>query len=249
MNDNKVLATVDGRNITEQDAYNFLNQLSPQVAMQFRTPEGIKNLVKELVNQELFYSQAIAEGLDKEEEFIEQLEKIKKQVLIQYTVNKLLSAVEVKEEEIKAFYMSKQENFKTPEMVRASHILVDSEEDANSILEEINNGMAFEEAAKKYSNCPSKERGGDLGEFPRGQMVQEFEEAAFSMEEGQISEPIKTQFGYHIIKLVSRKEAAISPLEEVKEQIQNHLIDLKQREKFDEATHELKEKYEVKIYI
>ena len=152
MNDNKVLATVDGRNITEQDAYNFLNQLSPQVAMQFRTPEGIKNLVKELVNQELFYSQAIAEGLDKEEEFIEQLEKIKKQVLIQYTVNKLLSAVEVKEEEIKAFYMSKQENFKTPEMVRASHILVDSEEDANSILEEINNGMALK---KQLKNIPT----------------------------------------------------------------------------------------------
>ena len=99
-------------NITEQDAYDFLNQLSPQVAMQFRTPEGIKNLVKELVNQELFYSQAIEEGLDKEEEFIEQLEKIKKQVLIQYAVNKLLSAVEVKEEEIKAFYMSNKKTLK-----------------------------------------------------------------------------------------------------------------------------------------
>ena len=81
-------------------------------------------------------------------------------------------------------------------------------------------------------------------------MVQEFEEAAFSMEEGQISEPIKTQFGYHIIKLVSRKEAAISPLEEVKEQIQNHLIGLKTTGKnLMRQPMSLKEKYEVKIYI
>lgn len=249
MNDNKVLATVDGRNITEQDAYNFLNQLSPQVAIQYRTPEGIKNLVKELINQELFYLQAIEEELDREEEFIEQLEKIKKQVLIQYAVEKLFSGIEVEDEEINNYYMSNQESFIIPERVRASHILVDSEDEANEILNQLNSGMAFEEAARKYSKCPSKENSGDLGEFTRGQMVQEFEDAAFSMDEGQISEPIKTQFGYHIIKLVSRKEAAISPLEEVKEQIQNHLIDLKQREKFDEATHELKEKYEVKIYL
>ena len=84
MDENKVLATVNGKDITEQDAYDFLNKLSPQVAFQFRSPEGIKNLINELVNQELFYLNAIENGLDKEKDFIKDLEKIKKQVLIQY---------------------------------------------------------------------------------------------------------------------------------------------------------------------
>jgi len=89
MYENKILATVNGKDITEQDAYDFLEKLSPQVAIQFRTPEGIKNLINELVNQELFYLNAVEGGLDQEEDFIVQLEKIKKQVLIQYSVNKL----------------------------------------------------------------------------------------------------------------------------------------------------------------
>ncbi len=70
----------------------------------------------------------------------------------------------------------------------------------------MNNGLSFEEAASKYSNCPSKANGGDLGEFTRGKMVPEFEETAFSMEEGKVSKPVKTQFGYHIIKLVYKKK-------------------------------------------
>jgi len=249
MEDNKVLATVNGKDITEEDAYHFLNQLSPQVAIQYRTPEGIKNLVKELINQELFYLQAIEEELDREEEFIEQLEKIKKQVLIQYAVEKLFSGIEVEDEEINNYYMSNQENFIIPERVRASHILVDSEDEANEILNQLNSGMSFEEAARKYSKCPSKENGGDLGEFTRGQMVQEFEDAAFSMDEGQISEPIKTQFGYHIIKLVARRESEISPLEDEKEKIQSYLVALKQRELFNLRIDELKGKYEVNMYL
>ncbi len=249
MDENKVLATVNGKDITEQDAYDFLNKLSPQVAFQFRSPEGIKNLINELVNQELFYLNAIENGLDKEKDFIKDLEKIKKQVLIQYSVGKLFSGIEVKDEEIKDYYVNHQDNFKTPEKVRASHILVDSEDKANNILDQLNNGMSFEEAARKYSNCPSKENGGDLGEFTRGQMVQEFEDAAFSMNQGQISEPVKTQFGYHIIKLISREEAGITPLEDVKEQIQNHLMALKQQQKFTDKANELKGKYDIKMYL
>ena len=155
----------------------------------------------------------------------------------------------MKDEEIKDYYVNHQDNFKTPEKVRASHILVDSEDEANNILDQLNNGMSFEEAARKYSNCPSKENGGDLGEFTRGQMVQEFEDAAFSMNQGQISEPVKTQFGYHIIKLISREEAGITPLEDVKEQIQNHLMALKQQQKFTDKANELKGKYDIKMYL
>ena len=90
-------------------------------------------------------------------------------------------------------------------MVRASHILVSNEREANRILEEIRKGKDFSEMAKRYSTCPSGKSGGDLGFFGKGQMVKEFEDAAFSLKEGELSKPIKTQFGYHIIKVTGRK--------------------------------------------
>lgn len=83
--------------------------------------------------------------------------------------------------------------------VKASHILVKKQSEALKIEEELKNGADFGKLAKKYSQCPSKKRGGDLGFFGKGQMVKEFEKAAFKLEKGKVSEPIKTQFGYHLI--------------------------------------------------
>ena len=90
--------------------------------------------------------------------------------------------------------------------VRASHILVDSEERANGIFAEIKSGnISFEEAAKLYSKCPSGKSGGDLGFFKKGVMVKEFENVAFSIKVGEISKPTQTQFGWHLIKVVETK--------------------------------------------
>lgn len=90
--------------------------------------------------------------------------------------------------------------------IRASHILVSTLEAANQVLDELKEGNDFEELAKKYSSCPSSENGGDLGLFSKGQMVKEFEDAAFSLKIGEISKPVKTQFGYHIIKVTERED-------------------------------------------
>ena len=89
--------------------------------------------------------------------------------------------------------------------VRASHILVSSEREANRIFDDINKGKDFSEMARRYSSCPSGKNGGDLGFFGKGQMVKEFEDVAFSLKEGEVSRPVKTQFGYHIIKATGRK--------------------------------------------
>lgn len=89
--------------------------------------------------------------------------------------------------------------------VHAYHILVKTEADAKQILEELKNGASFEKMAQLKSQCPSGKKGGDLGWFGRGMMVREFEKAAFDLEKGKVSEPIKTQFGWHIIKTVDKK--------------------------------------------
>lgn len=90
--------------------------------------------------------------------------------------------------------------------VRASHILVKTEGEAVDLLNQIKSGKDFGELAKKHSTCPSGKKGGDLGYFKKGQMVKAFEDAAFSMEKGQFTQtPVKTQFGYHIIKVTDKK--------------------------------------------
>jgi parvulin-like peptidyl-prolyl isomerase len=87
--------------------------------------------------------------------------------------------------------------------IRASHILVEKQSQALKVAEELKAGGNFSELAKKYSTCPSGKKGGDLGQFGRGQMVKEFEKVAFALKPGQVSDPVKTQFGYHIIKRTS----------------------------------------------
>ncbi len=89
--------------------------------------------------------------------------------------------------------------------IRASHILTNKHSEAEAVLEELKKGESFANMAKKHSQCPSKKKGGDLGFFGKGQMVKEFEKAAFKLKKGQTSDIIKTQFGYHIIKLTDKK--------------------------------------------
>lgn len=249
MNQNTVLATVNGKEITEQDVYAFLSELDPQIAAQFNSPDGIKRLVNELVNGEMLYLYAMENSYDQEEDFKSELERVKANILKKYAVNKILSEVSATEDEITQFYNDNSERFQKPEAVRASHILVDEFEKAKEIQDEIHQGLSFEEAAQKYSTCPSRQVGGDLGEFERGKMVPEFEEAAFNLKEGELSEPVKTQFGYHLIKLQYKNEARLRTIDEVREQIKQQVIRAKQEEKYFNTMEEFKNRYNVSINI
>lgn len=119
---------------------------------------------------------------------------------------------------------------------------------AEQLYWDLKKGLFFEEAAKKYSICPSASVGGDLGYFSRGQMVPEFEEAAFGLEINEISRPVQTQFGYHIIKLTDRKKAGFKDFEEVEDNIRSILTASKQNKKYVEESKRLRETYSVEIF-
>lgn len=246
--DNKVLAKVNGIEITENDVNLLMRSLDPQVAMQFYSPEGKAQLLDELVNQELFYCDAIDNNLEEDEEFKAEIERMKRIGLKQYALRKVLNTAKVAEDEVEKFYKEHRENFLEEESVSASHILVKTEEEAKELLEKIKSGVSFEDVAKEHSTCPSSSRGGELGNFTRGKMVPEFEEAAFSMKVGDVSEaPVKTQFGFHLIKVTDKQPAGIKAFDEVKQEIFNTVLSLKQQEKYLEKSKELKEKYKVEI--
>jgi len=149
----------------------------------------------------------------------------------------------LKDEEIKAFFEKNAQAFQVPEMVRASHILIRTAPDANdvqlaekekqiqTIAERIKKGEDFAKVAKETSEDPgSKESGGDLDFFSRDRMVPEFAKAAFELKTGQVSAPVKTQFGYHLIKVTDHKDARSVPFEEAKGRISEHLKQQKQRD-------------------
>lgn len=242
--ENKILAKVNGKEIKQSDVHMLYQNLGPN-AQQYAGEEGYKKLVEQLVLEEMLQSEASALNLQDSEEYKSQLENLKKSLLAQYFVSTIMNSVEVEEEEMKKFFEDNKANFQKPNTVKASHILVDTEEKAKEILAEVNNGLEFGEAAMKYSSCPSKNAGGSLGEFGKGQMVKEFEDAVFSMEIGAVSEPVKTQFGFHIIRLDELNEARELSFDEAKATIESQLKYQKQSQAYADKQSELKEKYPV----
>jgi foldase protein PrsA len=147
------------------------------------------------------------------------------------------------DEKLREYYNQHIDTYTNME-VKASHILVEKEEEAKNILEKINKGEDFGELAKKYSKDPgSKEKGGDLGYFSKGMMVPEFEKAAFALKKGEISAPVKTKHGYHIIKVVDTKKET-KKFEEVKGNIERTLIDQTMMTK----TNDMKKEFKIKKY-
>ncbi len=248
MSENKVLAKVDGRPITEEFLNSVLQGMGPQRAAQFNSEEGKKSLVNDLVNEELFYLGAKKAGVENDPQFQIELEHVKANLLKQFALKKLIDDIKVEDAEVENFYNENKNQFETPASVKASHILVDTEEEANEVKTELDNGLSFGEAANKYSKCPSKAKGGDLGFFSKGRMVPEFEQAAFDMNKGEISDPVKTQFGYHIIKVDDKKEAGVSSLEEVKPKLKETILMNKQRSEYINKVNELKKEYKVELF-
>ena len=130
----------------------------------------------------------------------------------------------VSEDELQRVYQEASKQMGQEEEVRARHILVETEDEANEIVSALKNGADFAELAKQKSKDPGASEGGDLGYFTKDQMVPEFSEVAFKMSPGQLSNPIKTQFGWHVILLEDKRVRQAPPFEEVKGQIENYVV-------------------------
>lgn len=238
--ENKILANVGGIAITDKDIDEFLAGLGQRGAG-YNTPDGRRAVLNQLVANKLLLLEARKNLYETEAEFKAQLAKFKENLLTSYAMEKALSTVTVSDKDVEDFYNNNSERFMGEETVSASHILVATEEEAREIYGRIASGeSSFEEEALAHSTCPSKANGGNLGEFGRGQMVPEFDVAVFEMNVGEItSEPVKTQFGYHLIKLNEKNEAKVTPLDEIREELKNVLLDEKKQKAYESKINQL----------
>ena len=244
----KILAKVGSLTVTEGEVNEFIAGLGARGAG-YNTPEGRRVILEQLIGNKLLLQDARRNLIEGEAEFRAELARLKERLLISYAGNKVIAGVKVSEDDVKKYYEENKEQFVKGESVNASHILVDSEEKAQELLAKINAGeITFEDAARENSSCPSGQNGGNLGSFTRGQMVPEFDKAVFEMNVGEISKaPVKTQFGYHLIKLIEKNEAEAAAFDEVKGDITEMLLAEKRREAYEKKINQLKIVYPVDL--
>lgn len=246
MDKDKLLAEINDKKIYTQDVYNFMANI--QGGDRFQNEEGIKVLTDEMVNQVILLADAYKNNLDKDDEFEAELKLVKDNMLKNYAMHKIFEQVEATEEDLKKYYEDNKEMLSPSTNYTASHILVEDENKANDIYEEIQNGLDFAEAAKKYSLDPSGSNGGSLGKFPKGVMVKEFQDGLEKLQPGQISKPVKSQFGYHIIKLDDVENISPKDFEEVRDTVYQTYLMAKRQEKYLEKLAKISKEVEVKKY-
>ncbi|HBA66305.1 MAG TPA: peptidylprolyl isomerase, partial [Methylococcaceae bacterium] len=202
-------------------------------------------LIEELVQRELLVQEALQKQLDKSPEFIQRMDVVRKSLLSQAALQNYLKSNPVTDEEIKAEY-EKNVGGENNMEYKARHILVKTEDEAKKIIEQLDKGAKFDELAKKTSTGPSGPEGGDLGWFAPSQMVTPFSEAVIALENGKYtSEPVETQFGWHVILREDSRQQTLPALEEVKEQITPYL----QRQKVQTMMENLRAGAQVEILI
>lgn len=169
---------------------------------------------------------------------------VKKELIINKLIDKLTEKIAVTDEDVKAYYDANQDEFIS---VKASHILLDTKEEAEKILQRVKAGEDFNELAKENSKDPSaKENSGDLGYFKHGDMVEPFEKAAFAMKPGEISDTVQTDFGFHIIKVEDKK---LEKYEDVKEQIKANIQKDKKSSEYEKLLEEMRKNTKIEKFI
>lgn len=240
----KVLAKVGDRELVQEDLQDFLASMPPEYAQQL-AGLGEEVLVEELINQELIYQDALAKKLDESAVFKLEMDKLAKEVLKGIAINEVLQKAEPTEEEARQHYEENKELYVEPEKVASSHILVDTLEKAQEVKRLLDEGASFSQMAMEHSSCPSKENGGALGLAERGRMVPEFEDVAFALELNEISGPVESQFGFHIIQVDNKVPAGEKSYEEALPEIVEALRSGNQQELYTSYMEELREIFPV----
>ncbi len=219
----KVIATVDGKPITDGDLAVAESEIGSDMGTM---PPAQKrtSLLEFLIDNQLFAEAAEKQKLNETPSFETRLNYLKRRALRELYFEKVIKAA-VTDADARKIYDEQVKLLKPEEEVSARHILVDTEAEAKALKEKLDKGADFAQLAKENSKDPgSKDDGGNLGYFGHGQMVPQFEEVVFKLQKGQVSDPVKTQFGWHLVKLEDKRVKQPPAFEIVKDRILQSLL-------------------------
>ena len=239
-----ILASFEGQTITLGE----FNQLWEEVPEEYKLQLDKSMILDQVISEKLLIQEAKNIGLEEDNDVLEQIQKMTEQILVQVLIEReILDKTKVNDEEVLEYYEQNKDSFTEKEQVYLYNILLETEEEAQDILEQLKAGGDFSEIAQERSTGPSAAQGGDLGYLPKGTVIPEIEEVVFALELEELSTVIKTDFGFHILKITEKKPETVKTLEEVKEDIIQTLLPDKQKEAFENLLEELKNKSEIEI--
>ncbi|MGG1888376.1 peptidylprolyl isomerase [Priestia megaterium] len=260
MNKSKVVATVGDEKITKDQLYDALlaqggssvldSLIEQKVISKEAAKQNIKVTDKE-INAELENLKSQYGGEDALNQALAssgvKLSELKKDLKTNIEAKKMVeSTINIKDSEMKSYFNQNKDSLATEAQVKASHILVADEKTAKEVKAKLDKGEDFAKLAKEYStDTASKSNGGDLGYFKKGDMVKTFANKAFSMKVNEVSDPVKTEYGYHIIKVTGKKEAQKATYENSKAKIKQTLLDQKYQTEYPTWLQKLKKKYDI----
>jgi len=248
--DGKVLVTINNDKITMTEFNKELDKIPMNMKMMVASESGKKTYLDRLIIKRLLLSEAAKSNIEKDKEFENRLAEIKEQLIIESLLKKKLTAgANISDEDLQKYYEANKEKFRKDREINTRHILLKSEEEAKQVRDKLQAGEDFSDLAKKYSIDPNaKVTGGEVGFHPKGTLLPEYEAAAFKLAKvGQTSGIVKTQFGYHIIRLEGIKPPQYVPFAEVKDFIKQQLIQEKQKEVLDKYIEDLKKSAKITI--
>lgn len=258
--DSNVVARIGNRIITVAEFNKILSYYdAEQRAMIEKNPQAKPTILWQTVQGMVIAGLAREKGFDKRPEIKGQLEMITNNFLaFQYLQKEVISKIKVTEKEAKAYYDKNPDLFKSPEQIKARHILIqvpkessDEEkkklkEKAEEVLKKVKAGEDFTKLAAEFSDdSGTKSKGGDLGSFSKGSMVPAFEQAAFALKAGEVSDLVETEFGFHVIKVDEKKEAVSEPFPAIKEKVTKQALREKQETKVSEFVEQALKKAKV----
>jgi peptidyl-prolyl cis-trans isomerase C len=216
----EVVASWKGHSVTSADVTREIERLPPPSRSYLAVPERRKQFVENMVMNDLLFDEGQRAGYDKDAEIQHQVDDLRKRLVVQRVMRQYQTPPTISDEQVRAYYDAHPDLYSTTQ-IRASHILVKDEDTAKQVLAELKEhpDKFAELASSKSTDTTSARKGGDLGLFGQGRMVPEFERVAFSLKSGETSDIVKTQYGYHIIKVTERQEGERKPFDQVKEQI------------------------------
>ena len=218
----KVLATVNGQNITDDDVKVALDDLGPNLPAQLKGPQRDAYALDYLIDLKLVAAKAAQDKLSDTPEFAQKMAYYHDKILMESMLGSVAKTAATAAAEHKV-YDDAAKAKKPEEEIHARHILVPTEAEAKAALDRVNKGEDFAKVADEVSKDPGSQ-GGDLGWFTKDKMVPEFGEAAFKLEPGQVSQPVKSEFGWHIIKVEGKREKAFPPFDQVKDQVTRYVV-------------------------
>jgi peptidyl-prolyl cis-trans isomerase C len=244
----KVLATVNGQPITETMLDEEAKSLPPYVRPILDTPTGRMQFLESLITRDLLMQEALRRGMDRREEVRERLNMARRSILLEALLREVTEkAPGLSDDALKKFYDSNRGDFQLGDRVKVSHVLFKDRTQAEEMSQMAKKGTPFTEIMKS-----APQEGGvaaDLGFIERGKFDKAFEEAAFSATAGQVTGPVKTVYGYHLILVGEKRPAGLQPFDEVKGQIAADLREQVQREAFETLLAQMKKQAKIQLLV